>query len=212
MGSGSTEFTTSFPSYKSSEYDGAVGAGLDPCLAVRTSFKKQGDRYFAVLVHMACGDLRAAAYAKKLLDYDEAKRELEAVTEKWKVLSSKVRIETGRRCARPVYQRLGRIPDTLLPRIRPDILFTSAAAPTASATSFRMSRRFYTPAPKLRGPISCAHPRTSFLRETFSTGGITRKRKRTTETAASAQNAATIFYGFPTRCASILKKPAITEF
>ncbi len=95
MGSGKTEFTCSLPSYKGNEYDSSLGAGLDPCLAVRTSFEKRGDKYVAVIAHMACGKLSALEHLKKLLSYDEAQKELAAVSDYWRTLSDGVQIDTG---------------------------------------------------------------------------------------------------------------------
>ncbi|MDP4110013.1 MAG: hypothetical protein Q8878_08305, partial [Bacillota bacterium] len=94
MGSSKISYTGSYPAYKSGEFDMQTGAGLFPCLALRTAFEKRGDKYTAVIVHAAFGSLNALKTVRKLTKYEEAMKELETVTGKWKALSGKVQIDT----------------------------------------------------------------------------------------------------------------------
>ncbi|MCX7614768.1 MAG: hypothetical protein N2Z65_03325 [Clostridiales bacterium] len=94
IGSGKNEYTCSLPSFQGGNFDGAVGAGLDPCLALRTTFVKNGDKHTAVIVHMACGKLNVTDGAKILAGYENAMKEFNSVLEYWKSLAGKIQIHT----------------------------------------------------------------------------------------------------------------------
>ena len=156
---------------------GAVGAGLDPCAALQTSFELADGARTRGRSSCSARPTRRARCAELVRRGRAPDHDGDA--------ARAVATQLGRHPghgpgadARPVdghhAQPLAALPDARLPALGADRASTRPAAPTASATSSRTSSPWSRRGATSPASTSCAPPPASSSRATCSTGGIRR--------------------------------------